>query len=341
MVKDSTHDAYRSMVERLMKEFLAPSEPALSAHHSMMHYHLGWADQAFRDLNGSGGKRLRPVLCLLACDAAGGDVHQALPAAAAIEILHNFSLVHDDVEDNSPTRRGRATVWQLWGVPQAVNVGDALFSYAHLTLSRLREVGVPNDQIVAAVRAFDETCVALTEGQFLDMSFENRLDVTVEEYMTMIELKTGVLMGLSAELGALLAEASTAQVAQFRSFGRSLGLAFQIEDDILGIWGDETATGKSVASDILERKKTLPVIYGLRSDAGQRLATLYSREELTSDDVTAVVGLLDEFSARDHAQQMADQALADANSALDATLLPQQSLKKLVDLAAALRRRPS
>jgi geranylgeranyl diphosphate synthase type I len=346
MNSTSTRDDYRELIERFLKQTLASADPKLREHHGMMEYHLGWVGETLDALDGSGGKRLRPILCLLACKAAGGDIQKALPAAAAIEILHNFSLVHDDVEDNSQTRRGRKTIWHLWGVPQAVNVGDALFSYAHLSLTKLSDKGVPDRQVVAAVRAFDETCVALTEGQYLDMAFEERLDVSISDYMSMIELKTGALMGLSSELGALLAGSSPDQTSRFRSFGRSLGVAYQIEDDILGIWGDERATGKSAASDILEKKKTLPVIYGLECGPGlglsvaERLTTLYRRDRLTPDDVPTVVSLLDEVGARAYAQDLADQALDQARSELRATGLDPADLRELLDLAAALRRRP-
>lgn len=178
---------YLPLIEGALREALQTPHAHLAAHHGMMHYHLGWVDERFQPKPARGGKRLRPLLCLLACEAAGGDVHDALPAAAAIEILHNFSLVHDDIEDNSPTRRGRPAVWALWGVPQAVNVGDALFALAHRTLGRLWERDMPAERVLAAILAFDEACVALTEGQYLDMSFEERSDVTVDEYLRMID----------------------------------------------------------------------------------------------------------------------------------------------------------
>jgi geranylgeranyl diphosphate synthase type I len=281
--------------------------------YGMIHYHMGWADEGLQPAGGDSGKRIRPILCLLACAAAGGDWRQAVPAAAAIEILHNFSLVHDDIEDDSPTRRGRRTVWTLWGQPQAINTGDAMFALAHLALGRLADRGVPPDTVVRALRRFDETSVALTRGQHADMTFETRAAVNVEEYVAMITGKTAVLVALCAELGALVAGADDAQVDHFAAFGLNLGLAFQVQDDILGIWGDEGVTGKSAATDITTRKKTLPVLYAL--ERNEELRALY--EASTQDDgmfVRRVVTLLDETGARPYAVERAtdysDEALA-------------------------------
>ena len=327
---------YLPLIEEALQQALQTPHAALAAHHGMMHYHLGWVDEHFQPKPVGGGKRLRPLLCLLACEAAGGDVQAALPAAAAIEILHNFSLIHDDIEDNSPIRRGRPAVWALWGVPQAVNVGDALFALAHRTLGRLAELDVPAERVLAAIRAFDEACVALTEGQYLDMSFEERLDVTVEEYLRMIQGKTAALMGLSAKLGALLAGAPAKVIGHFHRFGERLGVAFQIEDDILGIWGDEALTGKSAASDILQKKKTLPVVYGLGSAVGERLRAIYRKPNLTAEDIPSVLALLAEVNARDHAERLAEEAHQQALQALAATGLSEAALAPLRELAASL-----
>ncbi|WP_374685568.1 polyprenyl synthetase family protein [Promineifilum sp.] len=281
--------------------------------YGMMHYHMGWADEALQPAGGNSGKRIRPILCLLACAAAGGDWRQAVPAAAAIEILHNFSLVHDDIEDDSPTRRGRRTLWTLWGQPQAINTGDGMFALAHLALGRLAERGVPPATVVRALRHFDETSVALTRGQHADMTFETRPAVAVAEYVAMITGKTAVLVALCAELGALVAGADDARVSHFAAFGLNLGLAFQVQDDILGIWGDEALTGKSAATDITTRKKTLPVLYALERSAALR--ELYDAP--AEDDRTFVrraVALLDEAGARAYAVERAadysDEALA-------------------------------
>ncbi|MCD6289682.1 MAG: polyprenyl synthetase family protein, partial [Anaerolineae bacterium] len=162
------------LIDRALREALAYPDPALRAHYGMMAYHLGFVDAEFRPARADAGKRIRPLLCLLVTEAVGGSVEQAMPAAVALELLHNFSLIHDDVEDGSPMRRHRPSVWKLWGVPQAVNVGDGMFSLAHLALERLSERGVAPEVVLEALRVFDEVCRLLTEGQYLDLAFEAR-----------------------------------------------------------------------------------------------------------------------------------------------------------------------
>jgi geranylgeranyl diphosphate synthase, type I len=265
----------------------------------MLQYHMGWVDETLQPVTLNGGKRIRPLLCLLSCQAAGGDWRTAVPAAAAVELLHNFTLIHDDIQDNSPTRRGRETLWRLWGVPQAINSGDAMFAIAHLTLYRLVERGVPADRVVQAARRFDETCVLLTRGQFNDMRFETETAVSVDEYLDMIRGKTAVLLSLCAELGALIAGADAAQVDHYAAFGLELGLAFQVRDDILGIWGEESVIGKSAATDIETRKKSLPVLYGLAQS--EALTALYHADPAPADFVTQAIDLLDEAGAHAYA----------------------------------------
>ena len=286
--------------------------------YGMLHYHMGWVDKELAPTARHSGKQIRPLLCLLSCAAAGGEWQQAVPAGAAVEILHNFSLIHDDIEDVSPTRRGRETVWQIWGQALAINSGDAMFALAHLALTRLAEREVLPASVVRALRRFDETCVALTAGQHADMNFELRADVQVEEYIAMITGKTAVLLSLSAELGALVAGVDEETIAHYAAFGLNLGLAFQVIDDILGIWGDESKTGKSVSTDIITKKKTLPVLYGLERD--ERLARLYSEIEVPDEAFVAqVVTYLDDAGAgtyaQDRARHYSDKALEHLHAA--------------------------
>jgi geranylgeranyl diphosphate synthase, type I len=303
----------------------------------MMQYHMGWVDAEFRPLDVPAGKRIRPVLCLLSCAAAGGDWQQAVPAAAAIELLHNFTLIHDDIQDNSPTRRGRDTVWQIWGVAQAINSGDAMFALAHTALYRLEDRGVDAAAVVEAARRFDRTCVQLTEGQHHDMCFETRDEVAVDEYLHMINGKTAALLALCGELGALVAGASKVTVRHSADFARDLGLAFQVKDDILGIWGDEEAIGKSAATDVETRKKTLPVLYGLEQDGALR--ALYRQRENGDTFVAEVVSLLDEVGARAYAQQEAERYSTSALHHLEATGAERQAGQALLELANMLLKR--
>jgi geranylgeranyl diphosphate synthase type I len=232
----------------------------------MIAYHLGWEVSAAR------GKRVRPLLTLLCCQAAGGDWQAALPAACAVELVHNFSLLHDDIQDRSETRRGRPTVWTRWGIPQAINTGDAMFVLAHMCWPRLDGAGVAPRISLAARDMLEAACLRLTEGQHLDMAFETEPRVTQARYLEMIEGKTAALLSASTGLGACIAGAPAECQADYTAFGRHLGLAFQVLDDILGIWGDPAVTGKPAGDDLLCRKQTLPVLLGLeRSPAFARL----------------------------------------------------------------------
>lgn len=290
------------LLEVEMQTILAGAEPATQRHYAMMQYHMGWVDTEFKPSFLPAGKRVRPLLCLLACEEVGGPPGYAIPAAAALEILHNFSLVHDDIEDGDETRRHRPTVWKLWGIPQAINVGDGMFALAFAAMQRTAEQGVTSARTLAALRTFTAMAVALTEGQHLDMSFEQRDDVTVAEYIRMIQGKTAALIGASVAIGALIGGATAAQDEALQRFGQAIGVSFQIQDDILGIWGDPAVTGKAAGNDILRKKKSLPLLHALNHAAvGPRL------RELLAGDVTAAqlphaLALLDEAGSRAYAE---------------------------------------
>ncbi len=302
----------RQAVNAEMKSVLKATDALPDLFHGMMHYHMGWRDEHLQPADVNAGKQIRPIICLLACQAAGGEWQQAVPAAAAIELLHNFSLIHDDIEDASPTRRGRKTLWTVWGMEQAINAGDAMFALAHLALNRLVERGVAAETAVHALRRFDETCVRLTQGQHADMDFETRENVTVDDYLAMITGKTAVLLSLCTELGALIARQDVATVQHYAQFGLNLGLAFQVIDDILGIWGDEAVIGKSASTDILTKKKTLPVLYGLNQN--NDLRRLYQQETTDQTFVQQAIQILDKTGARtdasDRATYYSETALA-------------------------------
>jgi geranylgeranyl diphosphate synthase type I len=301
----------------------------------MISYHLGWVDEDFSPSKTGSGKRLRPLLCLLSCEASGGDWPQALPAAAAIELIHNFSLIHDDIEDNSLQRRHRPTLWSLWGEAQAINAGDGLFAISRLALQRLAQRGVAPDKVVRAFRLVDETCLDLTEGQYLDLAFETEDSVTVEMYMEMIGKKTAALMGCATQLGAVLATDDESIIEAYGSFGYQLGLLFQIVDDILGIWGEGETTGKGVGEDIVNGKRTLPIVHALETGDGE-LGEIYGQGTITERDVQRVVKRLDDLGARDYAHDRATQHWQLAHDTLEKTGIDNPAQRQLRELALFL-----
>lgn len=311
---------YVPLIEQEMQRIVGnPPDPAYAPLFGMLQYHHGWVDADFQPANIAAGKRIRPVLCILACEAAGGDGHAALPAAAAIELLHNFSLIHDDVEDLSEYRRSRLTLWKLWGMAQAINTGDALFTMSHVAFHRLSEHDVSAERLLQAHKTFSETCLKLTQGQYLDISFQSRENVSVDEYVQMINGKTAALIAGTCAIGAIVAGADETRATHFANFGLGLGLAFQILDDLLGIWGDPRLTGKASASteaddesDISRRKKSLPVLHGL--EHSEELRKVYAAPVM---DVARAVKLLEETGSKAYAEQAADEFTQKAMQALE------------------------
>ncbi|HOG45189.1 MAG TPA: polyprenyl synthetase family protein [Anaerolineae bacterium] len=329
---------YRAEIDAELSLALADYDSPL---YDMLRYHLGWVDAQGNRQPGPAGKALRPTLCLLAGEAVGADYRAVLPAAAAVELVHNFSLIHDDVQDDDRERRHRPTVWAVWGKPQAINAGTAMRVLAGLVLHRLSERGVPAERQLEAQRLLDESCLRLIEGQYLDISFEARLDVNVSEYLQMVELKTAVLIACSLELGALVGGAELPAVHAFGELGRNLGLAFQVRDDLLGIWGDEAKTGKPVGSDIRRRKKSLPIVYALERAEGAARAALAEIYRSGVDDraLATVLGILDASGARAQAERMATACCDRARTEMARLALPVEARRNLEEMAVFLANR--
>lgn len=284
--------------------------------YTMVRYHLGL------DQGGSRGKRIRPLLGLLAYESLTGEHTRALPGAAAVELGHNFSLVHDDIEDRDVERHHRATLWMVFGQAQAINTGDTLFTLSRMALYRLTELGFSDAKVLDLMRLYDETCLALCEGQFMDIwSAEHDDRLSVDFYFDMIGRKTAALIAASVQAGAMLATDDEDVVEAYRGFGWSLGVAFQLNDDLLGIWGDEQTTGKE-PSDLAKHKKTLPIIYALESAPAtevSRLKELLATPEPTSEQIGEARQILERCGARDYtrarAREQRDEALRRIESA--------------------------
>lgn len=295
-------------------------------------YHLGWRQPDLSLANGHGGKLLRPLLTLLACEfAAGGAdnrrqthgqlMRQAAVAGTSIELAHNFSLVHDDIEDGDEQRRHRPTLWKLWGVPLSINTGDTILAIARLTLWRLIDAGRSPDVALQLAALIDRAILDMCDGQSLDLCFERRLDVSADMYMEMIRRKTSALMSCSAHMGALLGSDDRDLTTLLAEYGRRLGLAFQLRDDLLGIWATPDELGKVSAGDLRRKKVTLPLIYAVEraTDADQRrLARIYAeRGPATDQQIADMLEILEQTEAHTGVSSaMAEQVTA-ARRALD------------------------
>lgn len=286
---------YGSQLDEVLRKAVADIKP--TELELMISYAFGWVDASGTPTNHTAGKRLRPYLLLMCCEAAGGKWGDALPAAAAVELMHNFSLVHDDIQDHSTIRHQRPSLWAMWDRARAINAGDSLLGLTYHCLSTLEKTHPPNI-VLACWKELNNALRELTRGQHLDIQFENTLAVNEASYYSMIEGKTASLLAAASRLGALLA--NDGKYMQYGEFGRQLGLAFQIRDDILGIWGNSEVTGKSTSDDLRHKKKSLPTIYGLSHE--EELSKLFCKDLLTNDDVGQAMKLLERCGAREYAE---------------------------------------
>ncbi|WP_033337368.1 family 2 encapsulin nanocompartment cargo protein polyprenyl transferase [Catenuloplanes japonicus] len=324
----------RSLVEPALRAAV-DALPASAAQPSG--YHFGWWDPAGVPARAFAGKALRPAFALASAAAVGGDRAAAVPAAVAVELVHNFSLMHDDVMDGDATRRHRPTVWAVYGIDTAILAGDALLAAAIEALA-----GSGHPAVVPAIRRLCAAVQALIDGQAADLRFEQTTSVRLEEALAMASNKTGALLGASCALGALLGGAGPERAAHLDRFGALVGLAFQLVDDLLGIWGDPEVTGKPNHSDLRSRKKSLPVLAALTSGtpAGRELVTLYERESpFTDSELVRVAGLVDEAGGRAWCIAHRDSLLHQASEALAAAGPDADAAAELTGLARAATHR--
>jgi geranylgeranyl diphosphate synthase type I len=327
---------YQAEIEAELKSVVGERTLPLYA---MLRYHLGWVDEQGLPQENQGGKRVRPTLCLLACEAVGGDWRSALPAAAAIELVHNFSLIHDDIQDKSWKRRNRPAVWKVWGEAQGINAGDAMYALAPLALLRLRKRGITQRKIMLASCLLNQASLKVCEGQYMDIDYENRLDISPDNYQDTISRKTVPLFECALHLGALLGTNNQKLVSQLCSFGRSLGLAFQMYDDVQGIWGEEEIMGKPLYTDIRYKKKTLPIIYAFQKAGGEekeRLLSIYSKARISAEDITQMLYILDSLGARSYMEGLIKQNYLQALQELKRAMLPLPAQQELAEVAAFL-----
>jgi geranylgeranyl diphosphate synthase type I len=300
----------------------------------MLAYHLGWEGKGHGIK--AAGKRVRSTLLLLTCAAAGGDWTLALPAAASVELLHNFSLIHDDIQDKSELRRGRPTLWAMHGPAQAINAGDAMFSLAHISMSGLEQTTTPQVYTEAA-RLLANTSLRLTQGQYLDLAYEERTDLKLDDYWPMIWAKTGVLIKACTQLGNMIAGIDGRQAKAFITFAEKLGLAYQVHDDLLGIWGDPAEMGKSAHSDLVSGKKSLPVLFALEKNGA--FAKRWVNGGIPETDVAEMAKLLEDEGAREYTLKETTKLTNEALKALEAAKPRQEAGLALAELAEELGHR--
>jgi geranylgeranyl diphosphate synthase type I len=329
-----------AVIERYREDVLSQLRAALAPYNgppfNQMRYHLGWQDRQGQPIDARGGKLLRPALCLLSCEAVGGDPGSALPAAAAVELLHNFTLIHDDVEDASAERHGRETVWRLWGQAQAINAGDGMLALAHETLLGLEERGHPAERVLRAARMLDTATLRLCAGQHRDLVAGEQPHVSRDDYLTMVEGKTASLLAACCGIGALLGGANDETIRGLEEFGRRLGLAFQIRDDVLGIWGNAGETGKPAGDDLRAGKRSYPVVAaldGASADERQALQQLLNRSPTDDGAIAAARSLLERLGAREESERAAFEHAEAAIASLARLSLQTERRRELEQLA--------
>ncbi len=303
----------------------------------MAGYQLGWWDAAGVPTPGTGGKGVRSALVLLTSEAAGGRAEAAIPAAVAVGLVHEFSLLHDDVMDGDETRRHRPTAWTVFGIGEAILAGDALLALGVQVLAASGHARARD-----SVSSLSKAVIALVDGQIADLAFESRDDVRLPEVVTMAQRKTSALIGAACALGATFGGAGPEAIEHFRSFGERLGLAFQHVDDLLGIWGDPSVTGKPVHADLGRRKKSLPVVAALASGtpAGAELAELYRGEgPLANGDLGRAAALVESAGGRAWSLAQIDRLWAAALDDLDAARPSARPRAELHELAELVVRR--
>jgi len=303
-------NTYRKDIEEEMKSIISASNLPL---YDMLKYHMGWMNEEGKPGDFNKGKFLRATLCILAFistikKASKKSIKKnhltVLPAAASIELVHNFSLIHDDIQDNDIQRRHRPTLWYLWGKPQAINAGTTMKVLANLAVFRLKKYNVPCEKQLQIFKILNESCLKMLEGQYLDISYENKPEISIDEYMKMIESKTASLIKGSILIGAVL-NLDEKDLSSFEDFANYLGIAFQIRDDILGVWGSQEKIGKPIGSDIKKKKKSLPIVYALNNSTlkiRKELIRIYNFKKISEANSGKVIKLLDESKAKEYCE---------------------------------------
>ncbi len=325
-------ETYGAWVDHGMQKWFLDHPRAVPAY-PMAEYHLGWRDQALVPSKAAQGKMLRPVLSLLSYKIFREDLERIIPLAAAIEFYHNHTLVFDDMQDGDRFRRNRPTVWSLWGIGQGINVGLILGYLSEEFFLDLLNHDFPQEKLVSLTRAMIDTKLEVAEGQSLDLDFETKSSVNPSEYLNMIGKKTGALISLCTYGGSLLAQDNPVVAEKFKDFGRRLGIAMQIRDDLVGIWGGKEQSGKERAKDLRRRKKTFPIFNALQHLKGKDLERLQdylrSSEEPKEETIAQIITSLEQSGIRAECEKSANQLMDEVFATLHQIGISQAKLGPL------------
>ena len=327
-------------VEKEMENLLSIRKPEKL--YRMMLYHLGFVDEKFKRSQSYRGKRIRPLLCILTYASLSNAYEKAIPLAASIELIHNFTLIHDDIEDRDELRRHRPTLWKLFGEAHAINAGDGMHALSNVAALKLIDKNVSPEKVVEIMKILNTAVLELCEGQFLDMSFEKRKKISMKEYLEMIGKKTAALISASCYTGAILGTENKELQERFKNFGYNIGISFQIVDDIIGIWGKEEKTGKPEKSDIEKKKKSMPIVYAFEKASKEdvdKLIKIYSKREIKREDRENVVEILEKINAKEECKKLAESYKKQAINELEKTGIDNMAMQKIKEIAEFLTKR--
>ena len=299
---------YEVMISDYLKSSVLSYDGDISKY---INNYFGWEDN---DKESSyQGKAFRPALCIALCDSLSGNINAALPCSISIELVHNFSLIHDDIEDNDKLRRHKPTLWTIWGIPKALITGNSILVLGNQKLEKLLEHGISHEKLFFSQKLLTESYLKMMEGQFLDISFEKKSRISENEYLKMIGLKTGALIECSVILGAISSNKNLTKsdIKLISDFGKDIGLLFQIRDDILGVWGTDK-TGKPVGGDIRKKKKSLPIILTINSDSNydKEINEIMEKNEIYDRDIDKFLYIMDKINIRNKCDDIAEEHLS-------------------------------
>ena len=327
---------FQDAIDSALRESLSNGASSV---YSLLRYAMGWSDAEGAPVSAPQGKALRPTLCLLTCEAVCGEYRRALPPAASLELIHNFSLIHDDIQDRDEYRRHRPTVWKVWGEPMALTAGNVMRIVADTSIEGLRSDSVSAADIVTVSKVLTEASLEMIEGQYLDVAFEGRSDIGMKSYLDMISRKTGALIRTPMHVGAIMGTNYQAVIESFRECGRSLGYVFQIRDDVLGIWSEEKTTGKPVGADIRRKKNSLPIVHAMSKADGAKKRTLdgiYAQETVEDAEVDTVLDIMDSLGTEAYANSLAAEHCDRALERLAGVELPSGARADIEELVTFL-----